>query len=449
MNSPLQPPAPEERTRTWAGILCSPGRRRIIGISATLLLALLAGSGYLYIRHKWQKNREPAKAPAAEPLPAPAVVLPKIREIIGSFKPNQTITQALLEQGLPNSLVFEIIDSARPVYNLAKVKARQFYWVYLTEEGKFRDFRYPIDDERFLTVYHDVAQNRLVSVVKNYPFETRVEPVSAVIADSLFSAIVSAGEQDQLALDLADIFGSDIDFNTDIQSGDSFRVLVEKKYLNNVFVKYGAILAATITNQQKLLTGFRFEDENGKPAYYAPDGRALKRSFLKSPLRIVRITSRFSRARMHPILRILRPHLGVDYAAPIGTPVQAVGAGTVVGAGFNGGSGRMVRLRHSGGYETMYLHLSRIAVKTGARVDQGQVVGYVGSSGLSTGPHLDFRILRHGNPINPAKVIFPPGKPVQSAEFDRFAALRDRLAGELGIAQQDWKHASTTGSPPR
>ena len=188
---------------------------------------------------------------------------------------------------------------------------------------------------------------------------------------------------------------------------------------------------------RRLLTGFRFEDENGKPAYYAPDGKALKRSFLKSPLRFARISSRFSPARLHPILRTVRPHLGVDYAAPIGTPVQAVGAGLVTSAGYSGNNGRMVRIRHTGGFETMYLHLSRIAVRSGARVSQGQVIGYVGSTGLSTGPHLDFRVLRHGKAINPLKVIFPPGAPVPQSEFENFAALRDKLNNELRITDYE------------
>ena len=258
---------------------------------------------------------------------------------------------------------------------------------------------------------------------------------------------MDAGEKDQLALDLADIFGSDIDFHTDLQKGDSFRVLLEKKYLDGKFSKYGSILAADFVNQQKMLTGIRFEDENGKPAYYAPDGSSLKKSFLKSPLKFGRITSRFSMARRHPILKTVRPHLGVDYAAPIGTPVQSVAVGVVTGAGYSGGNGRMVRIRHSGGYETMYLHLSRIAVKSGARVAQGECIGSVGSSGLSTGPHLDFRIRQHGRAINPAKVIFPPGAPVSTAQFARFTALRDSLMDDLRLRGDDARQASIKAEP--
>jgi murein DD-endopeptidase MepM/ murein hydrolase activator NlpD len=284
-----------------------------------------------------------------------------------------------------------------------------------------------------------VKQDRLISTMNNFSYETRVENVSAAIDASLFSSVLDIGERDQLAMEIAEIFGSDIDFYTDIQKGDSFRVLIEKKYLNGQFSKYGPILAASFSNKDKVFTGFRFEDENGKPAYYAPDGRSLKRSFLKSPLKFGRITSRFSRARMHPILKILRPHLGVDYAAPTGTPVQAVGAGRVTSAGYSGGSGRMIRLSHTGGYESMYLHLSRIAVKPGAHVNQGQVIGYVGSTGMSTGSHLDFRVRRNGKAINPLKVIFPPGAPISARRFDSFAALRDKLNNELQMSNAELK----------
>jgi murein DD-endopeptidase MepM/ murein hydrolase activator NlpD len=407
--------------------------RRVLFVSFGVLAALLifrdrslykAARPVNWVSEQIRKSVTPPTPPA-----------PVFREIVGSFKPNQTVTQALLQQGLSSTLVFQIIECARPVYDLAKVKARKLYWLGFTPEGNFREFRYPVDDERYLTVYHDEAQDRIVPVVKNFQFETRVEPVSAVIESSLFSSVMDIGEKDQLALDLAEIFGSDIDFYTDIRKGDSFRVLMEKKYLNGQFSKYGAILAASFTNQQKMITGIRFEDENGKPAYYSPDGKALKKSFLKSPLKFGRITSKFSTARMHPILKILRPHLGVDYAAPTGTPVQAVGAGTVKSAGANGGSGRMIRLHHTGGYETLYLHLSRIAVRSGARVSQGDVIGYVGSSGLSTGPHLDFRVYKNGRAINPLKVIFPPGAPVSRAALDRFNAVRDSLISQLSQIQ--------------
>jgi murein DD-endopeptidase MepM/ murein hydrolase activator NlpD len=432
-HDPSHPPVREGggyrvRIRWSGGPISSCGRRIAWGLAALLLIC-----SALAIPRLLEKGTQKDFTPATPPIAGLNAVssLPKFKEIVGSFKKNQTITEVLLQQGLSISTVNQIIESARPVYNLAKVKASRLYWLYFTQDGKFNNLRYPVDDERYLTVYHDEAQDRFVPIMKSFQFETRVERVSARMESSLFASVVEKGEPYELAMDLADIFGSDIDFNTDIQKGDSFQVLVEKKYLDGKFVKNGAILAASVSNQKKFLMGFRYMDENSKPAYYAPDGRALKRSFLKAPLKMIRISSRFTQARLHPILKTVRPHLGVDYAAPVGTPVQAVAAGTVVGAGQSEGSGKMVRLSHAGGYETRYLHLSRIAVKSGTRVDQGSIIGYVGSSGLSTGPHLDFRILKKGSAINPSKVIFPPGKPVSRAQFSSFAELRDDLMNKL------------------
>lgn len=396
-----------------------------------LVLVLAAIAVYMFVEHGRPESWADAKP---RTLPAPDVPPPpELRQVTGSLQPKQTMTEALTGHGLSAELTYQIIDSARPVYDLAKVRAGQSYALRFAPDGRFRDLRYPVDDERYLTVYHDVANDCFVPALKTFPFERRVESVSAVIESSLFSSVMSIGEKDQLAMNLADIFGSDIDFYTDVQKGDSFRVLIEKKYLDGNFAKYGDIRAAAFTNQQNQILGFRFEDENGKPAYYAPDGKALRKSFLKSPLKFapLRIASKFSPARYHPILKIVRPHLGVDYAAPLGSPVQAVAAGVVRSAGRHGASGNMVRIRHANGYETMYLHLSRMKVKTGERVGQGDVIGYVGSTGLSTGPHLDFRVTHHGKAINPAKVVSPPGKPVSPAAFSRFAALRDSLMDQL------------------
>ncbi len=403
-------------------------RRLLLMIAVAAMAVVLSFASYFIPRKVPPLRLAAATLPVpvlSSPLPAP-----QLREIVDKFRPNQTITAALVGHGLSIQEVHEMVEAARKVYNLAKVRVQQPYWLYLTPEGEFHDFRYPVDEEKYLTVYRD-PENRFVPVMKPFPYETRVEPVSGVIEDSLFMSMTDAGEQDRLALDLADIFGSDIDFYTDIQKGDSYRLLVEKRYLNGEFKNYGAILAADITNQNKQFFGYRFVDENGKPAYYGPDGKALKKSFLKSPLKFARISSGFSRARFHPILKIVRPHLGVDYAAPTGTPVQAVGSGVVIAAGLNGGGGKTVKLRHAGGYETLYMHLSRIAVRLGSRVGQGEVIGYVGATGLATGPHLDFRIWLHGRPLNPAKVIFPPAPPVAPSQFAEFAQLRDNLSVRL------------------
>ena len=386
------------------------------------LTGLLVLASYLF-EPGFKPGRSSAEmTPMPKPSPKPAG--PQLRQIVSSFRPNQNITDTLIGHGIPSQEVFQLVESTRPVYNLAKIRAGVPYCLNLNQKGEFYDFRFLVDEDRYLTIYRD-ASRRFVSILKPFLYETKVDVVFGKIEDSLFAAVLNVGEQELLAMNLADIFGWDVDFYTDIQKGDAFKVLLEKKYLDGEFRKYGAILAAGITNQDKEFHGFRFVDDQGKPAYFDYDGKALKKSFLKSPLKFARISSRYSSARFHPILKVVRPHLGVDYAAPQGTPVQAVASGTVLSAGWNGESGRMIALRHTGGYETRYLHLSRIAVRAGGKVAQGDVIGNVGATGLATGPHLDFRILMHGKLINPTKMIFPPAPPIPQKELARFGALRD------------------------
>jgi murein DD-endopeptidase MepM/ murein hydrolase activator NlpD len=361
--------------------------------------------------------------------PSSATPAPALRTITAAFSRNETITNALLKHGLALEEIFSLVRAASPLYNLARIKAFQPYILNFAPDGGFHDFTYHIDDERYLTVYRH--ERLLVPVIKPFKYETNAERVSGVIHDSLFLSVRRAGEQDQLALDLAEIFQWDIDFHTDIQNDDSFRLLVEKKYLDGRFRKHGPILAAEITVQGRTYTAFRFENPDGKPAYYTVDGQALNKSFLKSPLKFTRISSRFSAGRRHPILKIVRPHLGVDYAAPKGTPVVAVAAGRVVFAGPRGDYGRLVQVRHARGYETMYAHLSGILVPPGVEVEQGQVIGHVGATGLASGPHLDFRVLQRGRFVNPRRVVVPPDPPVSQAMWPRFAALRDDLKARL------------------
>jgi murein DD-endopeptidase MepM/ murein hydrolase activator NlpD len=399
------------------------GRPHPVAFAAGLFF-LLAGSAYFWLQRS-QPYGMPRTAPNSPTAVSSAFASPPLKEISGSFQKNQTITAALTGHGLPADLVLRLVKDCLPAFNLARISANRPYWLYFRPGGEFNDFRYAIDDRRYLTAYKQ--GDAFVPVIKDFVYETRVESVSGIIEGSLIGSIASKRELEMLALQFADIFMYDIDFYTDLKKGDAYRLLVEKKYGHGRFIKYGSILAAEFQNQGRTLRGFHYTDANGAQAYFAQDGKALKRSFLKSPLKFARVTSRFAGSRLHPILKIFRPHLGVDYAAPVGMPVQAVGSGVVKSAGIQGGSGRMVKLGHPGGYETLYLHLSKIAVKPRDRVSQGDVIGYVGSSGLSTGPHLDFRILQHGNYINPAKVIFPPNPPLAGSALEQFAQIRDSL----------------------
>jgi murein DD-endopeptidase MepM/ murein hydrolase activator NlpD len=400
------------------------------GLSISFLLAvasLVAVVGYIILDRGqlpgWSRTR------SVTTIVAPAILQPSLKPLVGVFAKNHNIFNALLQNGLSRQEAHQLVETTRPVYNLAKITAGRPYWLYFTPEGQLHDFRYIVDDERYLTVYREGKD--YVPLMKRFEYETRAAHVSGIIEDSLFLTVKRGGEQEQLAQDLADVFTWDVDFYTDVKKGDSFRILVEKKYLEGKFTKYGPILAASLTNQGKTHYGFRFADESGVAGYYTPDGRPLKRSFLKSPLKFARISSRFSRARLHPILKIVRPHMGIDYAAPIGTPVVAVAAGRVEFAGASAGSGKVVKMRHAQGYETIYLHLSRIAVRAGRSVSQGEIIGWVGATGLATGPHLDFRILQHGRFVNPTRVVFPPAPPLSSTALTRFSAVRDVLQKQL------------------
>jgi murein DD-endopeptidase MepM/ murein hydrolase activator NlpD len=227
-------------------------------------------------------------------------------------------------------------------------------------------------------------------------------------------------------MQLAQIFGYDLDFYTDPRKGDAFRIVLEKKrYTNGDLAGYGRILAAEYSNGGKNYQALLFHDDQGHPAYYTAGGQSLQKAFLRSPLKFAAaVTSHYSRARFHPILKTTRPHLGTDYGAPTGTPVQTIGNGRVVFAGRKGGDGNMVKIAHSQGYETMYLHLSRIFVHVGERVEIGKTIGLVGMTGLATGPHLDFRIEQNGQFLNFERLRLPPCDPVSKKNLPEFAQVR-------------------------
>jgi len=266
--------------------------------------------------------------------------------------------------------------------------------------------------------------------------DVRVAAVHGTVERSLFTAVDRAGESPQLVLALVGIFESDFDFTADTREGDRFRLLVEKRFAGDTFVSYGHILAAQYQSGERRLTGIGFAGRSDKFSFYDLAGRSMRKSFLKSPLEFSRITSGFTYARPHPILGGVRPHLAIDYAAPVGTPVRAVADGVVLRAGWNGGNGIQVHLRHRSGYETVYNHLSRVAsgIRAGVRVTQRQIVGLVGATGLATGPHLDYRVSKDGHFVNPLSEKFIPGDPIpasQKAEYTRYArSLIERLDTE-------------------
>ena len=375
-----------------------------------------------------------------EPTGGPDVYLVLDTRVVEDEIPhNATFAGLLAAHDMPNDVAYAFVEAMRPVFDPTDLQRGHAYRMVFDTDGDFRRFEYHVDDDQFLQVASGGAPSVFNAALVDYQ-KRRQQVVMRGDIDSennsLFAAMVAGGGDAQVAVDMAEVFSGEIDFNTELRQGDHFSVLYEQFVRDEVHVTSGDVLAATFVNDGRQVAGFRFEAPGEAPAYFDATGRSMKRQFLSSPFRFEpRVTSRFSYRRLHPVLGTNRAHLGVDYGAPTGTPVIAVSKGRVVSAERSGGSGNMVRLRHTNGYETYYLHLSRFAkgMHRGASVAQGQVVGYVGSTGLATGPHLDYRLRKNGTFVNPLteRKNLPPGDPVPDAHMAAFEQVRDRALEQL------------------
>jgi murein DD-endopeptidase MepM/ murein hydrolase activator NlpD len=397
---------------------------------ALLLTALLAATTLGVFTPPGPSRTAVAPPPAAPPAPA-------VRTSTVALRPGDTLTTALGRQGFDRRAASDV---AAALYasgaDLRRLKPHDALEITWTLDGDPIGVRWePSPWLGFAAVATGAGWE--VRRGETRP-DVRVEAVHGEVRRSLFESVEALGESPQLVMELVEIFSSDFDFTADTRAGDRFRLLVEKRYAGDQFVDYGQVLVAQYLSDGRVLTGVAWEPAGGQAGYYDPDGRSLRKSFLKSPLEFTRITSGFTWARPHPILGGVRPHLAVDYAAPVGTPVRAVADGTVVAAGWNGGNGIQVHLRHRAGFETQYNHLSGLApgVRAGGRVRQRQVIGYVGSTGLSTGPHLDYRVARHGQFVNPLGERFIPGEPLAGAEHGRFVTQARGLVRRLEEASR-------------
>ena len=394
----------------------------IVGLSLACLWLLPDGPSAAPMQPS--AHRSPPDLPPSPPPPQSEVIKGKIAR-------NSTFGRLMRVHGFSPETVYQLMKASRPVYNLARLRAGNRFELERLADGRLNAFRYHVDSYKYLHVDRtdDGFQAQLIPI----EYEKRALPVAGTIESSLFGTLSDLQEKDQLALDMAEIFSWDIDFNTEIQRGDHFRLMVEKLYLEDRMVRYGNILAAEFHNAGKLYTGYRFEDPEGEVGYFDDRGRSLKRDFLRSPVKFSRISSRFSYRRLHPILRKRRPHLGVDYAAPTGTRVVAAGNGRVRFRGWKGGYGNLVEIRHGNGFTTYYAHLSRFArgLRRGSKVIQGQVIGYVGSTGLSTGPHLDYRVRRNGVFVNPLTLKMKPSKPLKPEYRSAFRQVKLKWQQQL------------------
>ncbi len=399
-------------------------RRSHCLLSAAVLLAL--GVVGLAV-----PTREPAPPASTEaPAPAPAAAPEAAPPVEITLKRGETLETALRRGGLERAEAAAIVAGLRGQVNLRRLAPGE----RLSVKPAAPDGAPEITWTRSPAERYEIrsTDGRWTVAAVRPDVETRVAAIAGEVRDSLFASVERLGETAGLTARLVSLFAWDFDFAADSLPGDRFRFLVEKRYVGDELLGYGDILVAQYASAGRpVLTSVAFEEAGGRADYFDASGRSVKKMFLRAPLDFTRVTSGFSHARHHPILGGLRPHLAVDYGAPVGTPVRAVADGVVTMAGWDGGYGLSISLRHARGYETMYNHLSRLDVKRGERVRQRQIIGRVGTTGLSTGPHLDYRVRKAGVFVNPLGEKFIPGAPVPAHRRGAFTvhvkALLERL----------------------
>lgn len=345
----------------------------------------------------------------------------------GQIKSGDFFTTLLTRLGASASDAYALTQASKDIFDLRKIKIGNFYKVFYTREEvpKLAYFVYENTKTQFITfgvhdsIFVSVSEREIIS---------KLRFGEATINTSLWNDVSAAGMEPLLALRLSDIYAWTVDF-FGLQKGDSFKVLYEEFYVGDKFLDIGNIYAAVFAHAGQEFDAYRFVQDE-VPQYWNSKGENLRKAFLKAPLSFTRISSGFSYARKHPVTRVVRPHTGVDYAAPRGTPVMSIGDGVVVQRNYAGGGGNQLKIKHNSTYTTAYLHLAGYAkgMVVGKRVRQGEVIGYVGSTGMSTGPHLDFRVWKNGTPINPLTMESPPADPLSKANQESFTAFVQKSA---------------------
>jgi len=351
--------------------------------------------------------------------------------ITGRIKRNGFLSEVLLQHGVSMQEIDQTIKNSKSVFDVRKIRSGNNYILFCDSDSNGK--------AKYLVYEHDPQISYVFSFNDSLnitPFRkqitSEIKYSSGTIKTSLWDAMIDGGLHPNLAVQLSEVFAWTVDF-FGLQKGDNFKVIYEELSIEGKSLGTGKIYGAQFNRSGSSITAIPFI-QDGRESFFDIDGNSLRKAFLKAPLVFSRISSHFSSARMHPILRIVRPHYGVDYAAPIGTPVHAIGDGRVISATNEGGAGRMVKIQHNSVYATGYMHLSRFGdgISTGKFVKQGDIIGYVGSTGLSTGPHLDFRFYKNGSPVDPLKVDAPPVEPVTEENKAKFEKMKTVVLGLLG-----------------
>ena len=401
-----------------------------------------ATSPFAQIDNSAEDTQETAQA---EPAPVPVVEEKKPashREVI--VTKGDTLSTLFEKVGLPATSVHEVLASDKQAKQFSQLKHGQKLEFELSPDGQLTNLHSKLNDLESIS---------LTKNDKGYTFNritakptVRSAYVHGVINSSLSQSAARAGLSHSLTMDMASVFGYDVDFAQDIRQGDEFDVIYEQKVVNGKAVGTGPILSARFTNRGKTYTAVRYTNKQGNSSYYTADGNSMRKAFIRTPVDFARISSKFSMGRKHPILNKIRAHKGVDYAAPRGTPIKAAGDGKVLLAGRRGGYGNTVILQHGNTYTTLYGHMQGFAkgVKTGGTVKQGQVIGYIGTTGLSTGPHLHYEFQVNGVHVDPLGQKVAMADPISKAERARFLAQSQPL-----MARMDQEKATQLASAKR
>jgi len=345
------------------------------------------------------------------------------REVI--IQRGDNLASVLDRMGISDAEAFQFLRNDKNASALARQLAPgKTFSAQITENGELRSLLFPLNGERANALFVEKTPEGFAANILALDVETKLTLKSATIQHSLFGAADAAGIPDSIAIQLTDIFGGDIDFHRDLRKGDKFAVIYETASHQGKTIGMQRILAAEFINDGKSYRAFWFQPENGNGGFYTAEGRSIRKAFLRSPLEFSRISSGFSNARYHPVLRETRAHRGIDYAAPTGTRVKTTGDGVIDFAGIQGGYGKVVMVRHPGNRTTVYGHLSGIAagMKKGARVSQGEVIGYVGATGIATGPHLHYEFRVEGIHRNPLTIALPDAAPLDRAQLPAYKA---------------------------
>ncbi|RMH17919.1 MAG: peptidase M23 [Gammaproteobacteria bacterium] len=359
-----------------------------------------------------------------------------------------SLSSIFSRQGISPAVLDRIMRTGKTTQTLKRIMPGDVIKFRKDSAGILQALEYDLEQFKTLEVYTDSDGGFSTRIIE-HPVERKTRVVQGEIQDSLFQATGKAGVPTKIAYQMADIFGWDIDFMRDLRQGDAFFILYEELYKYGKRVGVGSIIAAAFVNRGHLHQAFRFTDDKGYTDYYDETGRTLRKSFLRTPVEYKRISSYFSLKRKHPVLNRIRAHKGVDYAAPSGTPVKATGDGTVVFAGRNGGYGRVIRIQHGQTYTTVYAHLSafRRGIRKGRHVRQGQIIGYVGMSGLATGPHLHYEFRVNGVHRNPLTVKFPKSRPISSQAMQQFNLISRPLLARIKQWEQSRQLLTAQNTP--